>query len=107
MISILPPLISHYIKRDFYSCDDIQTLKILQIMEDRITEINIKDLPLLRDLYAPDDTGYTKSHSAFVTIDIYIRWIQQDPNVKHVQFFCLNDNFSSGTFVAVVSFILF
>lgn len=71
-------------------------------MEDKLTEIDRKNLPLLRDLYKPNGN---KSYTAFVTIDTYIRWLQQNPNIKNLKFYCLNDDFSRGTFVVTVSTI--
>lgn len=66
---------------------------------DQLTEINRRDLPLLRNLYEPDGS------IAYTTIDTYIQWIQQDPHIEHLHFYCLNDDFSRGTFVVTVSAI--
>lgn len=71
-------------------------------MTDRLTEIAIADLPKLRDLYKPE-AGVRKSYTAFTTIENYIDWCQQDPNLEHVTFYCLNDDFSDGTFIWTVS----
>lgn len=73
-------------------------------MEDQLTEISIEDLKRLRDLYTPDGT---KSYTAFVTIDNYLRWTEQEQkaNNGNIKFFCLNDDISNGTFAIVVSFI--
>lgn len=68
-------------------------------MVDKLTEIDRKDLLLLKTLYIPDGS---KNYTAFTTIDNYIRWFEQDPNVKHIKFFCLNDDFTDGTFVVTV-----
>lgn len=68
-------------------------------MTDKLVEIEFKDLQNLKNLYIPDGT---KSYIAYTTIDNYIRWIEQDPNVKLVKFFCLNGDFSDGTFVVTV-----
>lgn len=69
-------------------------------MSDQLTEIDRNDLLVLRDLYKPDGS---KNYIAYVTIDTYIHWFQQDPNVEHVKFYCLNGDFSHGTFVVIVS----
>lgn len=69
-------------------------------MKDQITEIHRKDLPVLRDLYRSNGL---KNDISFVTIDTYIRWLQQDPQINHLKFFCLNGNISHGTFVVIVS----
>lgn len=74
-------------------------------MEDRLTEISIEDLKRLRELYTPDGI---KSYTAFVTIDNYLRWTEQEQkpnnNNGNIKFFCLNDDISNGTFAIVVSF---
>lgn len=69
-------------------------------MQDQLKVIEKKDLPLLRDLYKP---GGTRSYTAYVTIDTYIRWFQQDPDITNVEFYCLNGDISHGTFVVTVS----
>lgn len=70
-------------------------------MVDKLTEIDRKTLPLLRDLYTPDGS---KNYMAFTAIDTYIRWFEQDSTINDIKFFCLNDDFSDGTFVVTVSF---
>lgn len=72
-------------------------------MLDQITEIDLRDLPLLRDLFATAACYSSKNYSAYITIDTYIRWFQQDPMVKYVTFYCLNGDFSRGTFIVIVS----
>lgn len=67
---------------------------------DQLTEIDRKDLPLLKNLYHLD--GPTRCYATYTTIDTYIRWFQQDPIIKHIKFFCLNGDFSRGTFVFTV-----
>lgn len=69
-------------------------------MSDSLVEIERKDLRTLKQLYAPDGI---KSYIAYTTIDNYIRWFEQNSNIKHVKFFCLNGDFSDGTFVVTVS----
>lgn len=71
-------------------------------MNDRLTEIDRKDLPFLRDLFK---VGSATSYISYAIIDNYIRWIQQDPLIKHLKFYCLNDDLSHGTFVVTVSFL--
>lgn len=67
-------------------------------MEDKLTEINKNELQHLLNLY----TTSNKSEVGRVTIETYIRWHQQDPNLDDLKFFCLNGDFSSGTFVVIV-----
>ncbi|XP_031631312.1 uncharacterized protein LOC116345775 isoform X2 [Contarinia nasturtii] len=66
---------------------------------DQLVEINQKDLKRLQNLYKPD--GY-KRYITYTTIENYIRWLKQDPNLKDVKFFCLNGDFTDGTFVVTV-----
>lgn len=68
-------------------------------MSDYLVEIEKINWPILKELYTPDGE---KSYTAFTTIDNYIRWFEEDSNVKHVKFFCLNGDFSDGTFVVTV-----
>lgn len=72
-------------------------------MIDQLVEIDRKNLPLLRELYKP---GNSKRYITFVVIDTYIKWLQQDPHIKDLKFYCLNGDFSHGTFVVLVSMIL-
>lgn len=69
-------------------------------MVDRAIEIDRNDLPKLKSLYQSNDH---KRATAYMTIDNYIRWFDQDPHIKHIRFFCLNGDFSDGTFVVTVS----
>lgn len=71
-------------------------------MADRLVEIPTEDLPQLRDLYAPI-AGVDKSYIAFMTIETYIRWFKEHTAIKNVRFYCLNDDYSDGTFVVTVS----
>lgn len=71
-------------------------------IEDRLVEIQKKNLCILKDLYAAKNGSRTSI--AFSTIDTYIRWIEKDPNEsKYIRFFCLNGDFSDGTFIVIVS----
>lgn len=72
-------------------------------MLDQITEIDRKYVPLLRDLYK---TNNLKNDITYVTIDTYIQWFQQDPQITYLKFFCLNGDFSHGTFVVTVNIFL-
>lgn len=72
-------------------------------MSYELTEIDRKQLPLLRNLYA--DNAST-NYISYVTVDTYIRWFEQDPDVKQIKFFCLNGDLSRGTFVVTVKYKL-
>lgn len=68
---------------------------------DCLVEIQHKNLPILREMY---NSPGGKTHTAYTTIDNYIRWIEQGPEeTKHIKFLCLNGDFSDGTFVVTVS----
>lgn len=69
-------------------------------MEDKLTEINQNDLPILRNIYKPDNSG---RYITYVLIDTYMNWLQQDRNIKYLHFYCLNNDFSNGTIVVFVS----
>lgn len=74
-------------------------------MENKLTKINRKDLPLLQSLYNPNEPD---TYIAFTTIDTYIRWCEQNSNdtlkSDKIKFHSLNDDFSRGTFIVVVSY---
>lgn len=69
-------------------------------MTDSLVEINPKDWIKLKELYNPDGV---RNYIAYTTIDNYIRWIDHDEQGRHIKFFCLNGDFSDGTFVVTVS----
>lgn len=70
-------------------------------MTDRVVEIQYNDLANLKRLYTP---GGSKSYIAYMAIENYIRWLDQNPNESnYIKFFCLNGDFSDGTFVVTVS----
>lgn len=69
---------------------------------DILTEIDKKDLHLLWRLYKLDGVeSYTRR--TYITIDTYIRWFNQNPDLENIHFYCINGNFSNGTFVVTVS----
>lgn len=69
-------------------------------MSDCLVEISPKDLPTLKNLYKNDASN---NILATLTIENYIRWFEQDPAVEYVKFFCLNGDFSDGSFVVLAS----
>lgn len=69
-----------------------------------LTEIHRSDWKKLKDLYTSDGS---KSYSAYTTIDNYIQWFEQNPSLKHIKFYCLNGDYSDGTFAIVVNTIFF
>lgn len=69
---------------------------------DFLAEIQQKDLSKLKNMYASKDGSRT--HIAYATIDNYIRWLEQDPKASsYIKFYCLNGDFSDGTFIVIVS----
>lgn len=68
---------------------------------DRLIEITRKNLEILKKLYALN--GCAQSYVSYTTIDNYIRWFKQDSHLKHINVYCLNGNFSDGTFIIIVS----
>lgn len=72
-------------------------------MENKLTEINRKDLPLLKSLYNPNDP---ETYTGYTTIDTYIRWFEQNPDAKSIndkiKFYSLNGDFSRGTYAVIV-----
>lgn len=69
---------------------------------DYLVEIQKKHLPILKEIYASKDGS--KTHIAYATIDNYIRWLEKDPKAStYIKFYCLNGDFSDGTFIVIVS----
>lgn len=70
---------------------------------DRLVEIPAEDLLTLRSLYKSPENG-SRTHIAYESIDIHMRWLEQDPNAStYIKFYCLNGDFSDGTFIVIVS----
>lgn len=74
---------------------------------DRLVEIQQRDLLTLRNMYTSSEVG-SKTHIAYETIDTYIRWLEKDPIANnYIKFYCLNGDFSDGTFIVIVSIVYF
>lgn len=70
---------------------------------DRLVEIPLQDLPTLKNLYKSSENE-SRTRIAYGSIDVYIRWLEQDPNANtYIKFYSLNGNFSDGTFIVIVS----
>lgn len=69
-------------------------------MSDLLVEIKRKDWHFLRNLYHQNSDEH---YIAYTTIENCIRVVEQDPNVKHINLFCLNGDFNDGSFVMIVS----
>lgn len=75
----------------------------LSTMTNELIEIHRKDLLKLRHLYKSNGIN---GYFGYMTLNNYIQWFEQDPNIKHVKVFSLNGQFSDGTFVLTVSVYL-
>lgn len=69
-------------------------------MKDILVGIDRKDWITLRNLYKENSVAH---YLAYATIENCIQLIERYPNVKHVNLFCLNGDFSDGTFIMIVS----
>lgn len=79
---------------------NFQKAKMVMIA-DHLVEIQHKDLPILREMY---NSPGGRTHTAYTTIDNYIRWIENGPEErKFIKFYSLNGDFSDGTFAVTVS----
>lgn len=73
----------------------------MAVVLDRLVEIPFEDLSTLKNMYKSKDGERT--HIAYEAIDVHIRWLEQDPNANtYVKFYCLNGDFSDGTFFVMV-----
>lgn len=68
-------------------------------MFEKLVEIERENWLKLRDLYSAQDPN---TFLGYCSVDNYIRWFEKDPNIQNVVFYCLNDDWSDGTFVAIV-----
>lgn len=72
-------------------------------MTDQLIEIDREKWPILQNLFKSNRSlGYL----GYMTIGNYIGFFDQDPNVKHVKIYCLNGEFSDGTFVITVMYFI-
>lgn len=68
-------------------------------MFDKLVKIERKNWPNLRDLYSSHDTN---TFLGYCVVENYIQWFEKDPQNQNVAFYCLNGDWSDGTFVAIV-----
>lgn len=69
-------------------------------MKDRLVEVSPKDWPNLCELY---QSSGSQKYIAYCTLEYYVRRLDKDPSVKYVKLYCLNGDFSDGTFAVTVS----
>lgn len=82
---------------DFYSVEKHQT----SAMTDRLVEINRNELHHLKSIY---EANNLETYIAYMTICNYIRWFENDSNIENLKFYCLNGDFSDGSFIVTVSY---
>lgn len=69
-------------------------------MTDKLVEVDRKEWIDLRDLYQQD---WPKYMIGYYTLNNFISWIKQDPDIKNVHLYSLNGDCTDGTFVVIVS----
>lgn len=73
-------------------------------MENTLVKVDRNDWHILRNMYEKSGEEY---YLTYAVIDNFIQLFEQDQNVKHVNLFCLNGDYSDGTFVMIVSIKIF
>lgn len=68
-----------------------------------LIEIPTSDWQTLRDKFLQN---WPKNLVGYHTVDNYIRWIEKQPNIPNLKFYCL-DHWEDGTFVVIVSRFVF
>lgn len=69
-------------------------------MNDTILEIDRRDWPKLRDLYSPNSFD---TFLGYCIVDNFIRCSEKKTDPEGLHIYCLNGDWSDGTFVASVS----
>lgn len=70
-------------------------------LTEKLVSIEKNDWIELRNLYRSD---WQKNILTYYTIDNFIRWVQLEPDYKHLQIYSLNDDWRhDGTFIIIVS----
>lgn len=72
-------------------------------INNQLVKVNHADWPALRDLYRSD---WPEHFLGFSTVDTFIRWTEQQPDIKNLAIYSLNGNWADGTFVCVVNIYL-
>lgn len=66
----------------------------------RIFEIPSSNWLELRDKFLEN---WPSNHCGYYLVDNYIRWIEEEPKINHLNFYSLDGDWSDGTFCVVVS----
>ena len=69
-------------------------------MSDALLTIPSTEWPHLRDLYL---VNWPENCYGFYTIDNYVKWMEKGANLGKYQIYCLNGDWSDGTFIIEVS----
>lgn len=67
--------------------------------EEVLTDIPFENLPCLKKIF---EKNWPYSVQAFMFLDHWIKWLKINPNVG-IKFTCQNEDWSDGTFVAIVT----
>lgn len=70
-------------------------------MSNKLVKIPVGSLPALRALYEKD---WPNNLVGYHTVDNYIRWYEKLPDIKNLECFSLNGDWSDGTFLIIVRF---
>lgn len=73
-------------------------------MSDRLVEIDRNELHHLKRIH---EANGSETYVAYMTISNYIKWFEQDANLKNIKFYCLNGNYSDGSFIVTVRYSVF
>lgn len=68
-------------------------------MTNQLVKIESKDWPQLRELYLPETSETILGLS---TINNYIRWTADEPQIDNLTIYSLNGDWLDGTFAVVV-----
>lgn len=89
------------------SCSSIRDTVAHRIQESmgdravsRLSEIHPFKWPELRDKYLVD---WPKNMLGYYTMDNYLRWVTIDPDIANLCVYALDNDWSDGTFVVIVS----
>lgn len=63
-------------------------------------EIDRNDWIELRKLYQQD---WPRHMIGYYTLSNFMRWVEQEPDIKNVHIYSLNGDWTDGTFVVIVS----
>lgn len=69
-------------------------------MEDQAVKIDSKNWSEIRKLYLPETAETILGLS---TLSNYIRWNEREAPISNLTIYCLNGDWSDGTFVVLVS----